>query len=84
LLDTFKEPDPNKKILFVDLTCDAGQPATTPTLIIREPTKALGVVIREPSRRSARLLVPTVEKGIQCMEAKNKGKKTNIASLMGY
>jgi hypothetical protein len=43
-------------------------------VVIRKPAKALGVVIREPSRRSARVLVTIVEKGIQHMEAKNKDK----------
>jgi hypothetical protein len=40
-----------------------------------EPARALGVVIREPVRKLTRVVVPTVEKGIQRMEAKNKGKK---------
>jgi hypothetical protein len=43
-------------------------------MVIQEPARGLGVVIREPSRRFARVLVPTVEKGIQLMEAKNKDK----------
>jgi hypothetical protein len=86
LLATFKKPNPNKKIPIVDLIEDTRQPATAPAVVIREPARALGVVIREPSRRFARVLVPTVEKGIQCMEAKNKDKwkKTNMAALMEY
>jgi hypothetical protein len=77
LLATFKNLDPNKKLPTIDLTEDARQPATAPAVVIREPARALGVVIREPSRRFARVLVPTVEKGIQRMEvleAKNKDK----------
>jgi hypothetical protein len=70
LLATFKNPDPNKKIPTIDLIEDARQPA----MVIREPSRGLRVVIREPSRRSARVLVPTVEKGIQRMEAKNRDK----------
>jgi hypothetical protein len=67
----FKEPDPNKEIPTIDLTCDDSQPA----VCTQEPARALGVVIREPVRKPARVVVPTVEKGIRRMEAKNKGKK---------
>jgi hypothetical protein len=85
LLATFKEPNLTKKIPTVNLTCDGGQPTmtagvvvhelATTGVVIREPARIAGVVICEPSRRSERVLVPTVEKGIQRIEAKKKGKR---------
>jgi hypothetical protein len=75
LLATFKELDPNKEIPIVDLTSDAGQPATAPVVFNREPARACGVFIREPARNATRVVVPTVEKGMQRVEAKNKGKR---------
>jgi hypothetical protein len=75
LLATFKEPNPNKEIPTVDLTSDAGQPATTPAVFNRQPARAGGVFIREPARNATRVVVPIVEKGMQRVEAKNKGKR---------
>jgi hypothetical protein len=68
LLATFKESDPNKEIPTVDLTSDAGQPVTA-------PARAGGVFIREPARNATRVVVPTMEKGMQRVEAKDKGKR---------
>jgi hypothetical protein len=48
LLATFKEPNPNKKIPTVDLSCHDGQPAMTVGVVVREPARTVGVVIREP------------------------------------
>lgn len=64
LLATFKEANANIDVRTVDLTCDEGEPART-----------AGVVIHEPTRRSERVIVPMVEKGIQRIEAKKKGKR---------
>jgi len=75
LLATFKESDPNKEIPTIDLTSDAGQPATAPAVFNRQPARAGGVFIREPARNATRVVVPTVEKGMQRVEAKNKGKR---------
>lgn len=75
MLATFKEPNPNNEIRTVDLTSDAGQPATAPAVVTRELVRVSGVIIREPIRRLTRVVVPTVEKGLQRMEAKNKGKR---------
>jgi hypothetical protein len=75
LLATFKEHNPNKEIPTIDLTSDAGQPATAPAVVTRESSKASEVVIREPARRSTRVVVPIVKKCLQRMEAKNKGKR---------
>jgi hypothetical protein len=75
LLATFKEPDPNKEIPTVDLTSDAGQPATAPAVVNRQPTRAGRVFIREPARNATRVVVPTLEKGMQRVKAKNKGKR---------
>jgi hypothetical protein len=45
LLATFKEPNPNNEIPTVDLTSDAGQPATALVVVTQEPVRASGVVI---------------------------------------
>jgi len=75
LLATFKESDPNKKIPTVDLRSDAGQPVTAPAVFNRQPARVGGVFIREPARNATRVVVPTVEKGMQRVEAKDKGKR---------
>jgi len=75
LLATFKEPNLKNDKPTVDLTSDAGQPATAPAVVTREPVRASRVVIREPARKSTRVVLPTVEKCLQRMEAKNKGKR---------
>jgi hypothetical protein len=75
LLAAFKEPNPNKEIPTINLIRDDSQPETAPAVFTREPARASGVVIREPAKRPTRVVVPTVEKGLQRMEAKNKGKK---------
>jgi hypothetical protein len=70
LLAAFKEPNPNKEIPTVDLTRDDGltrddrQPATALAVFTREPARASGFVIRKPVRRPTRVVVPTVEKGL--------------------
>jgi hypothetical protein len=64
LLAAFEEPNPNKEIPTVDLTSDAGQPATALAVVTQELARASRVVIREPAKRSTRVVVPTVEKGL--------------------
>jgi len=75
LLATFKEPDPNKEIPTVDLTSGAGQPTIAPAVFNRQPARAGRVFIWEPARNATRVVVPTVEKGMQRVEVKNKGKR---------
>jgi hypothetical protein len=73
----FKEANPNIEVPTIDLSCDDGELARTTGTVLGEPVRAVGIVIREPARTtrtSERVIVPTVEKGIQLMEAKKKGK----------
>ncbi|XP_062147322.1 uncharacterized protein LOC133855045 [Alnus glutinosa] len=65
LLAAFKEPNPNKEIPIVDLTRDDSQPETAPAIFTRELARASGVVILELVSRPTRVVVPTVEKGLQ-------------------
>jgi hypothetical protein len=83
LLAAFKEPNPNKEIPIVDLTRDDRQPTTALAIFTREPARSSRVVIKKPVRRPTRMVVPTMEKGLQQMEAKIKGKK-QYGSLDGF
>jgi hypothetical protein len=82
-LAAFKEPNPNKEIPTVDPTHDDRQPATAPAVFTREPVRASRVIIRELVRRPTRVVVPTVEKGLQRIEVKTKG-KNQYGSLDGF
>jgi hypothetical protein len=55
-----------------------GEPTRAAEIMIREPVRTAEKVIGEPirtTRTSERVIVPTVEKGIQQIEAKKKGKR---------